>query len=74
MRKLALTLTCAAALALAGCSNSRPFDLEKCDNGHTAIGAGAGAVVGTLIFPVVGTIAGAAVGAGGTCAVEHGPK
>lgn len=64
MRRLALPLTLAAALATAGCTN--PNDPAQRAAGGGLIGAGAGAALGAMIGggrgAAIGAITGGAVG------------
>jgi len=61
---LLISFTCSAdAFADAGRGNG-------CSALRSALGGFVGAVAGTLIFPGVGTVAGAAVGAGAMCGYD----
>lgn len=44
---------------------------EGCNYQRSAIGAVIGGLIGTLVFPGVGTAWGAALGAGSTCGIDQ---
>ena len=44
---------------------------EGCNYQRSAIGAVIGGLLGTLVFPGVGTAWGVALGAGGTCGIDQ---
>ena len=61
----------ALALLLIGCVTEMAHAADGCSYKRSAIGAVIGGLLGTLVFPGVGTAWGAALGAGGTCTVDE---
>ena len=64
---VAIALACSANLAHAEA-------LEVCSGLRASIGAVIGGALGTLVFPGIGTVWGAALGAGGTCTAEYATR
>jgi hypothetical protein len=62
-----IVLTCSANVAHAQSS-------ELCSGLRSAVGAVLGGALGTLIFPGVGTVWGAALGGGSACTIDYATR